>query len=444
MEQENKKIKAFDVLIIGLAFFANYFGAGNLIFPPMLGLQSGTQWVPGMIAMIISGVGLPILAIIVIGMRGSVQRITDHVHKRLYTLFIGLTMICCICVSIPRTAAVGIEMGLQGLWGGAPYIPAVIVYFIIAYFFAKDRGTALDKIGKILTPAMTVILFILVIKGAADPIGAPAEPSVDNSFINSFLGAYNTGDVIVSFLMATTFLGAITNKGYTGEQIKKVNLRAGTIAAICLAVIYGGLLYMGACVSGEYTPDSIGNAELLLTVIRSSGGQIAIYGLCMSVVLACLTTAIGQITAVADFFETETHGKLPYKVLVPVVCVAVILVASLGLDKIVAITSPTFSFSYAIALVLLLLGVFERFIPNDGGYKGAVYFTVVYASLDLLTQYGVHIGIVDGILNAIPLYNMGFGWIVPALMGFIIGVIVYPRIGKKSEKVDLLNKNEEI
>ena len=79
----------------------------------MLGLQSGSNWLSGMIGMLASGVGLPILAIIVLGMCGSVQKISDHVNKKFYTVMIGAIMILCCCVSIPRTAAVGIEMGLQ-------------------------------------------------------------------------------------------------------------------------------------------------------------------------------------------------------------------------------------------------------------------------------------------------------------------------------------------
>lgn len=429
---EQKKIKFTDVLFIGLAFFATYFGAGNLIFPPMLGLQSGQSWGAGMIGMLASGVGLPILSLLVLGNFGNVQAISDHVNKKFYNVFIGAIMILCCCVSIPRTAAVGIEMGLQGVWSGAPYLISVVIYFVLAFFFAKDRGTALDKVGRILTPVMTVILLILVIKGAASPIGIPAQPSVDNAFLNSFLGGYSTGDVLVSFLMASVFFSTIRNHGYDGKQLKKVNLGAGLVAALCLAIIYGGLLFMGACVSGEFTSDSISNANLLLTIIHSSGGQIAIYGLCLSVLLACLTTAIGQITAVADFFEEASNGKLPYKILVIVVPVVTTLVASFGLDTIVTLTSPWFSFMYPIALVIMLLGIFSRWIPNDGGYKGAAYLTVVYAILDLPAEYGVHVGFLDSILNRIPLYSLGFGWIVPAVIGFIIGLIVYPRIKKSN------------
>lgn len=398
-------------MFIGLAFFATYFGAGNLIFPPMLGLQSGDQWGLGMIGMLASGVGLPILELLVLGQCGSVQKISDHVNKRFFNLFIGMIMLVCCCVSIPRTAAVGIEMGLQGVWSDAPYFPAVIVYFLIAFLFSKDRGSVLDKVGKFLTPVMTVILIVLVIKGAVDPIGTPGQATVDNAMLNT-----------------------IKDKGYHGAQMRKVNLGAGLIAALCLCIVYGGLLFMGACVSSQYSTN-IGNADLLLAIIRSSGGQVAIYGLCLSVVLACLTTAIGQVTAVADFFETATHGKLPYKILVMVVPVITAIVASFGLDTIVALTSPWFSFAYPIALVLMILGVFEKVIPNDGAFKGATYLTVVFAFADLPAQYGVHIAALDAILNKIPLYSAGFGWIVPAVAGFVAGLLLYARKGKSAQAV---------
>ncbi|MDD5922292.1 MAG: branched-chain amino acid transport system II carrier protein [Eubacteriales bacterium] len=432
-----KKIKAADVLFIGLAFFATYFGAGNLIFPPMLGLQSGTKWFSGMIGMLASGVGLPVLALLILGYAGSVQNITNHVNKKFYTLFIGLMMILCCCVSIPRTAAVGIEMGLQGVWSKAPYKLFVVIYFVIAFLFAKDRGSALDKVGKILTPVMTVILVVLVIKGIADPLGKPAEPSVESPALSSFLGGYSTGDALVSFLMTAVFFSSIRQKGYRGKQFQKVNVGAGLITAACLAVIYGGLYFMGASVSGTAKAD-IGNAALLLLVIRKSGGQIAIYGLCISVVLACLTTAIGQITAVADFFDQETNRRLPYKYVVLVVPIVTIFVASFGLDSIVTYTAPWFGFAYPIAMVLMLLGIFGKFVPNDGGYKGAVYVTVVYSFFYLLSSYGLKLGIIDKVLNEIPLYSLGFGWVVPAAVGFVLGLLIYPhtKSGKAGTSIE--------
>ena len=139
-------------------------------------------------------------------------------------------------------------------------------------------------------------------------------------------------------------------------------------------------------------------------------------------------TLISQITAVADFYETATHGKLSYKVLVMIVPIVTTIVASFGLDTIVSLTSPWFSFFYPITLVMTILGIFEKKIPNDGAFKGAVYFTVIYAVLDLPHEYGF--GFLDPVLNHIPLYGLGFGWIVPAIVGFIVGLIVWKGKGR--------------
>ena len=125
---------------------------------------------------------------------------------------------------------------------------------------------------------------------------------------------------------------------------------------------------------------------------------------------------------------TATHGKLSYKVLVMIVPIVTTIVASFGLDTIVSLTSPWFSFFYPITLVMTILGIFEKKIPNDGAFKGAVYFTVIYAVLDLPHEYGF--GFLDPVLNHIPLYGLGFGWIVPAIVGFIVGLIAWKGKGR--------------
>ena len=422
---QEKKIKFTDVLFVGLAFFASYFGAGNLIFPPMLGLQSGSNWLSGMIGMLASGVGLPILAIIVLGMCGSVQKISDHVNKKFYTVMIGAIMILCCCVSIPRTAAVGIEMGLQGIWSGAPYLVFVILYFVIAFLFAKDRGTALDKVGKILTPIMTIILFILVVKGAVSPIGTPGAASVDNAFVNSFLGGYSTGDVLVSFLAAGVFFDSIKRKGYEGEAFRKAHVRACLIAAVCLAIVYGGLLYMGACVSTEYTPDSISNANLLLAIIRSSGGQIAIYGLCLSVVLACLTTAIGIGSTGASVINEVSKGRISYKLWMGIACVVGAVFGSFGIQNIINYVTPIFLIMYPICIVLTVLGLLDKWIPNDGVYKFGVAVAGIVSVGDAILAVAPDLDGLRKVMYMIPLAEQGFSWLIPTVIAMVIGGIVY-------------------
>ena len=144
----SKRIKWSEILIIGLAFFATYFGAGNLIFPPMMGLQSGNSYAVSILGMALSAIFLPILTIVIIGEIGNVQGITDHVSPKLYNIFLTLSMILTMVISVPRTAAVAIEMGVRGVYSGTPYIPGVAIYFLVVFFVAKSKDNVLDKIGK--------------------------------------------------------------------------------------------------------------------------------------------------------------------------------------------------------------------------------------------------------------------------------------------------------
>ena len=164
---QEKKIKFTDVLFVGLAFFASYFGAGNLIFPPMLGLQSGSNWLSGMIGMLASGVGLPILAIIVLGMCGSVQKISDHVNKKFYTVMIGAIMILVLAWSLGGCCRYLLGTGefvsgfLNGLGVGLDLLPAII--FLVAAFIGFAMGTSWGTIALILP-------IIIGVFDAADPL----------------------------------------------------------------------------------------------------------------------------------------------------------------------------------------------------------------------------------------------------------------------------------
>ena len=215
------KIKLRDILILGFAFFATYFGAGNLIFPPQLGLVSGTSYGPALAGLTVSGIILPVFALIIISFHGDVRRITEHVGP--YTF-----------VSIPRTCATAIQLGIQGNFPEVPFLPSVIAYFVVSYWFTSDEDRVLDKIGKYLTPFLALILIVIGIVGVISPIGVPVEASVENAFVNAFLGGYNTGDVLVSFIMAAVFIQSVRNKGYEDNRSRNKMMIACSIVTVIL------------------------------------------------------------------------------------------------------------------------------------------------------------------------------------------------------------------
>lgn len=413
------KIKLRDILILGFAFFATYFGAGNLIFPPQLGLVSGTSYGPALAGLTVSGIILPVFALIIISFHGDVRRITEHVGPYTYNVLLAMLMIICTFVYIPRTCATAIQLGIQGNFPEVPFLPSVIAYFVVSYWFTSDEDRVLDKIGKYLTPFLALILIVIGIVGVISPIGVPVEASVENAFVNAFLGGYNTGDVLVSFIMAAVFIQSVRNKGYEDNRSRnKMMIACSIVTVILLFIIYGSLLYMGACVSGEFSSD-MGRADLLVAIIRHVGKFVMI-PMGIAIILACLTTAVGQVAAVADFFRTASKEKLGYKTLVIGTCILSAATALLGVDGIVTYIGWIYSISYPPVLALMVLGAFAKVIPNDGAYKGAVYSVTVYAFLEAFPGLS-SLGFAKTVVAAMPLSQAGFGWVIPFIAGLILG-----------------------
>ena len=144
-------------------------------------------------------------------------------------------MLVCTFVSIPRTCATAIQLGIQGNLPAAPFIPLVIAYFVISFFFVADQNNVMDRMGKYLTPLLALILVIVAFVGIFNPLGTPVAPAVDHPFVNAFLGGYNTGDVLVSFIMAAVFISSIYGKGYTtvGQRNKCSSTAASFPSSCC-------------------------------------------------------------------------------------------------------------------------------------------------------------------------------------------------------------------
>lgn len=419
---KHKSVTVKDVLILGFAFFATYFGAGNLIFPPQLGFVSGSSYGPALAGLTLSGILLPIFALLIISRYGDVRRITERVGPYTYNILLTLLMIVCIFVSIPRTCATAIQLGIQGNFSNVPFIPGVVLYFLLSYWITSDETSVLDKVGKFLTPLLALILIVIGVLGVVAPIGTPAEPTVTNSFTNAFLGGYNTGDVLVSFIMASLFIQSVENKGYVeSRERNRMMFYCSAVSVILLFIIYGSLLFMGACVSADVSADT-GRAELLVLVIKRVGGAVML-PMGVAVILACLTTAVGQIAAVADFFRTASNNRVSYKAVAITTCLLSALTALLGVDGIVEYIGWIFGVSYPPVLALMVLGTFASFISHNEAYKGATYAVTAYALVEALPGLS-SLEAAKSLVSAMPLSAVGFGWVTPFVVGLVVGSVV--------------------
>src|SRR5699024_6598340 len=163
----NKKLTFTSHLAIGFMLFALFFGAGNLIFPAQLGQEAGTNVWPAIVGFLTTGVTLPFIGILAIGFSGSnnLQELASRVHPIYGFIFTALLYLSIgPFFAAPRTATVAYEVGIT------PFISSSndklglfifsIVFFLIALLFSLNPGKLVDHIGKILAPALVVLLTI--------------------------------------------------------------------------------------------------------------------------------------------------------------------------------------------------------------------------------------------------------------------------------------------
>lgn len=406
--------KVVDVVVVGAALFAMFFGAGNLLFPPTLGFMVGDQWLTTALGFIITGVGLPILGIIVLCKNGgTMENLSDKIHP-VFTKILGLTIIVALgpLLVIPRTGATVFEVGVQPLFPEINPIIVASIYFGITWAFTIKSTGVMDKIGKILTPILVLMMGIIIVKGVLNPIALPILKNTKFAFGKGFSEGYQTMDALGSILMGSMALVALKEKGYTDKKEQlKLATQAGLIAGAGLAFMYMGLMYIGATTSGVHDI-ALTRSGLLIDIGKRVLGEFGQIGLCIAVSIACLTTAIGLTAMVGNYADEMTNGKLNYKIVVTITCIASCLIASLGVGFIVELAVPLLQLAYPIVIVIVSMNLFSRWIINSNAYRGAVLATIVISVFEIMGLTWI---------EQLPLAKAGFAWIIPAILFGIIG-----------------------
>ena len=422
----NKKNFWKDTIIVGLALFSTMFGAGNLIFPPQIGLFSGDQWVLGVLGLLLGGIILPVLALWAVNNVGDkAQDLMGHVSPWFYNAYylIGCSFIA-MGSTLPKSAATTHEMAIQPLFPNVPIWITVIVFFVLVYFFACDPNSVIDKLGKYMTPILVVLLAIVLSKGVISPLGTPVDTGIGGgAFGDAILTAYNTGDLTVGIMFASVILLDLRRRGYTGKECKKGGFMAGVVSIVVLFAVYGTLTYIGACASGVY-PQDTPQTVLLSGIIQSIMGPVGMACLGGAVALACLTTAVGIGTTCVGFFYDFFKRKIPYKVLVLIACIIGIFMGITGVQNIVNYVTPIFLVVYPALIVNTVLGLLNKYLPNDGFYKGGVLMAVVVSLGDAVLSVNPNIGWLRNFMDLFPFSGLGFAWVVPTIIGMIVGAII--------------------
>ncbi len=402
-----------------------FFGAGNLLLPPFIGLQIGDHvWIT-ILAFGLTGILLPFLGILSVTNSGDDFNDLGHrINKNLAAILGSVIMICIgPLIALPRTAATTFEVGILPSFPNSNPVWTSILFFAITWLFSIVPSKVVDLVGNILTPFLLLVLVILIGMGIANPIAEPQTDilSAPEAFTLGFIEGYQTLDVLASVIFAGIIISATKAKGYEriGEK-NKVVIASGALAAACLFFIYGGLVYLGATSGIENT--DLTRSALLIHISNSILGQYGTLAIAISIALACLTTAIALTTAVGTFFSNLTNGKLGYRLLVTISCIISGILSVTGVDNIIQFAYPPLAFVYPIVITLVLyIVIFGRFVKTKLPYILALIASTIIATLNVMKILGILDTDSLTWFNHIPFFAYELGWVVPSFVFFVIG-----------------------
>ena len=411
MQKSNNTVR--DIIVVGFALFSMFFGAGNVVFPPYLGMESGPQWLLGFSAYFIADIGLALLGVFALLRVGSSEAVTLRLGKIPAELLMCAIILCIgPMVAIPRTSATTFEMAIvPNIPGVSPVLFSVLFFALILALCIKESAVV-DIVGKVLTPLLLVGLFAIIIKGIVTPLGEIAAlPQIANAAVTGIKAGYQTMDALAALPFGIIVLQSVTAKGYdSGRKQFRVVGGSAVLAGILLLAVYMGLAYLGATVSAQYTND-IGRAQLIMVIIEALMGKVGMVLFGVVVGLACVTTAVALTSSAAAYFTELCRGKVSYKVFVIAICVFSAVVSNLGLDRIVAVAAPVLDVIYPPTLVLIFISLLAPRLP-DRVSRGAAIGALLTSVLCALNANGIHIPFMANL----PLYDLGLSWLLPAVI----------------------------
>lgn len=417
-----------DIFVIGFALFSMFFGAGNVIFPPYLGLSCGSEWFLGFVCYYLADIGLALLALFAVLRCGGSEGITGRAGRLPSTLLMSAIVLCIgPMLAIPRTAATTYEMSLAPLAAGFSPVLFSALFFLLILLLCLRESAVVDIVGKVLTPALLIGLLVLIVKGVVDPIGpVPDRVLVDHVPFTGIEAGYQTMDVLAALVFGIIVLKSARDKGYTDpKEQRRVVAGAGIVAGAALLVVYLGLTYLGVTTSAFFDLTVL-RTFLVVSIVRNLLGHTGVILFSVVVALACVTTAVALVSSAASYFSKLSGGRLPYPLLVAVICVFSAVVSNFGLDQIVSIASPVLNIVYPPTLVLILLSFFDRYIRSDRVVRMAALGALAVSLLTVAADLGAPLDF----LTLLPLASLGFGWVVPAavcgLLGALAGRFVRP------------------
>lgn len=440
------KLQRSERILISSMLFGLFFGAGNLIFPIILGAQAGNRLIPALTGFLITAVGIPLLGIVSIGISRSegLLELSGRVSPG-YRIFFSCALYLTIgpLFAIPRCAATSFTIGIQPLTDGHLRLCSVIftaAFFAAVLFFSFRPSTILDSVGKWLNPIFLVFLSILLVTVLIRPANrfTGIEPSgsyTGSSFFVGFLQGYDTLDALASLAFGIIVVRTIRGLDVRETHAVAANtVKAGVLSMCLMAVIYTVTALAGAesqqLFAERLSEPGFTGGDAFAIIAEHYYGRAGIVLLAVTVTFCCLKTAIGLVTSCSETFsEMFPHG-LPYKGWALLFTAVSFLISNIGLSDIITLSVPVLYFLYPLAMVLIAAGIIGGSAQHTRPvYAWPVGLTFIAAIFDLARVSGLSAlrPLVSAAERFLPFYSYGLGWICPAACGFLIGFILYFR-----------------
>ena len=463
-----KKIGLRELLFVASMFFGMLFGAGNLIFPVSMGQKAGVEMMRAGWGFCITGVGLPLLSVVAMASSktSSMTEMASFAGKG-FAIFFTTILYLCIgpLFAIPRTATVPFQVGIVPYLTKEMQKPMLFLFslffFSLALLLSLKPGKLLTYVGKILNPIFLLFLSILLLTAIFFPIGKistlPAVSGYENgSFLKGLFEGYNTMDVLGALAFGNVLIqtiralqekngkaeiakeesvegGCIEEKRTKREEqsLPFISILSGSIAALMMVIIYFALTYAGAQSRIVFSVQENGGDVLhsLSTYYFKSFGGIL---LAVIIFFSCLKTAVGLITSAAMAFVEMFPKSLPYKAYVVIFTFFSFAISNVGLSKIISYSLPALFFIYPMRIVLIMLCLFGSFFSyHKTVFRACIYLTIPFAFLDSLkillkgsfSRFAFSTGVLEA-LDYIPLFKIGLTWLIPSVLGFVLGLIL--------------------
>lgn len=422
------RLKSLDLLALGFMTFALFLGAGNIIFPPSAGMAAGANVWSAAFGFLITGVGLPLLTVVALArVGGGMPELTAPLGRRAGTLLaVAVYLAIGPLFATPRTAVVSFEMGVAPFAGNEPLALGLytLAYFAAVLFLALNPGKLVDSIGKFITPVLLAALLVLggaALLAPAGEIGQSTEAYEAMPFVQGFLQGYLTMDTLGALVFGIVIATAIKDRGVRDSAlITRYSVIAGIIAAIGLSLVYLALFYLGATSQG-IAGDAQNGVQILTTYVEHTFGVYGSLLLAVVITLACLTTAVGLLTACGEYFSKLL--PVSYRAVVLTFGVFSLLVANQGLTQLISVSVPVLVGLYPLAIVLVVLSLLDglwRSSPRV--FVPVMAVTLVFGLVDAFNAAGFK-GLVPGVFAHLPLAAEGLGWLLPVALTLLVAVV---------------------